>query len=106
MLSSTAYDIRIETDAASPVLHRLAALDEDRPLAAPALVAHVDGTPAAALSLADDRIVADPFVPTGPLRGVLRARATGIRAAEREPSLSQRMLDRLGVRFRPAGAVA
>jgi hypothetical protein len=57
--------------------------------------------PAAALSLVDDRTVADPFVYTEPLRAVLRARATGILAADREPSLSRRMLARVGARFRP-----
>jgi hypothetical protein len=104
MLPSNAYDIHIETDPDAPVLRRLAELDEDRPLATPALIGHVRGVPAAALSLVDERVVADPFVYTDPLRIVLRARATGILAADREPSLARRMLARLGVRFRPAGA--
>ena len=106
MLPSNAFEIRIETDSASPTLLRLAALDESRPIPAPALIGHGRGVPAAALSLVDDRVVADPFVYTDPLRVVLRARASGIHAAAREPSLSERMLARLGARFRPAGAVA
>jgi hypothetical protein len=104
MFPANAHEIHIETDPHAPVLLRLAALDETRPLLTPALVGHVRGVPAAALSLVDDRTVADPFVYTDPLRAVLRTRATGIVAGGREPSLSQRMLDRLGARFRP-GAV-
>jgi hypothetical protein len=106
MLPSNAYAIHIETDPHAPVLLRLAELDEDRPLAAPALVGHVRGVPAAALSLVDERVVADPFVSTRILQVTLRARATGILAADREPSLARRMLARLGMRFRPAAAAA
>jgi hypothetical protein len=100
MFPSNAHAIRIETDPDAPVLRDLAALDEDRPLATPALIGHVGGRPAAALSLVDDRIVADPFVHTEAVRIVLRLRATGIRAVERRPSLRERLLAGLGARFR------
>jgi hypothetical protein len=105
MLSSNAHAIRIETDPDADVLRRLAALDEERPLQAPALIGHVAGVPAAALSLVDGRAVADPFIHTEVVRVALRARATGIHAAEREPSLRARMYDRLGARVRASATV-
>jgi hypothetical protein len=100
MLSSTAHAIRVETDPGAPVLRLLAALDEAAPLQVPALIGHVGGAPAAALSLVDGRMVADPFARTGPVRVALRARATGILAVAREPSLRERMLARLGASVR------
>jgi hypothetical protein len=104
MLPSNAHAIRVETDPDAPVLRRLAALDEAAPLQTPALVGHVAGVPGAALSLVDDRMVADPFVHTEAVRVVLRARAKGIHAAAREPSLRARMFERLGARVRDAAA--
>ncbi|MBV9464847.1 MAG: hypothetical protein JO169_01910, partial [Solirubrobacterales bacterium] len=43
--------------------------------AQPALVAEIDGELCAALSLADGRVVADPFRPSGALLELLRMRA-------------------------------
>ena len=62
-------------------LRRLAELDSAEPLRTPALVAIVDGEPVAALSLADGRAVADPFLPTADVVALLRERAGGLRQA-------------------------
>jgi hypothetical protein len=70
---------------------RLAELDSQRPLTGPALVGEIDGKPAAAISLADGRVVADPFRHTAQLVSLLRMRARALREAEREPSVSRRL---------------
>jgi hypothetical protein len=59
----------------SGALARLAALESSEPLATPVLLAEVGGELHAALSLADGRVVADPFRPTVALVDLLRARA-------------------------------
>jgi hypothetical protein len=56
-------------------LRRLAELDSAAPLHDPVLLALVDGAPVAALSLADDRVVADPFEPTADVVALLRTYA-------------------------------
>lgn len=58
-----------------PDLLRLAQLDSAEPLADPILIADVSGRLTAALSLADDRVLADPFVLTTGAVELLRARA-------------------------------
>jgi hypothetical protein len=70
---------------------RLAELDSQRPLTGPALVGEIDGRPAAAISLDDGRVVADPFQHTARLVSLLRMRARALREAEREPSLRRRL---------------
>lgn len=60
-------------DAAT--LRRLAALDSARPLRGEVLLAVVDGEPWAAISLRDRRVVADPFLPSGPAVELLAVRA-------------------------------
>lgn len=94
MLPGSAYDIRIEHDERHPALALLAALDEDRPLAAPALVAHADGAPVAALSLVDDRALADPFHHSAVARAALHERAQALRASERAPARPDRLTAR------------
>lgn len=59
----------------APDLLRLAQLDSAEPLADPILVAEVSGRLTAALSLAEDRVIADPFVHTAGTVELLRARA-------------------------------
>ena len=58
-------------------LRSLAELDSTKIPAGPALLAEVDGEARAALSLADGRVVADPFHHTADLAELLRARAHG-----------------------------
>ena len=65
-----------------PALERVAALDSQRLPAGPLLVAAVDGQIWAALSTIDDSAVADPFVPSGDLVGLLRARASQLRTSQ------------------------
>jgi hypothetical protein len=59
----------------APDLLRLAQLDSAEPLSDPILIADLSGRPTAALSLADDRVIADPFVLTMGAVELLRARA-------------------------------
>jgi hypothetical protein len=61
-------------------LARLAALDSADELRAPVVTASVDGRVRAALSLADGRVVADPFVPTAGLVELLVVHARRIAA--------------------------
>jgi hypothetical protein len=91
MFSSNAYAIRVATEDDEPVLRRLAALDSRPAPSGPALIGEIDGAPAAAVSLTDGRVVADPFVPTARLAVHLRLRAEGLLAHEREPSLAARI---------------
>jgi hypothetical protein len=105
MFPGYSHAIYTEHDAAAEDLLRLAELDEDRPLEAPALIAHVDGEAVAALSLVDGRAVANPFKPTATTVTILRLQAGGIRAADERPSLRDRItyqLRRRGVAPVPA----
>ena len=68
--------VRLATNDDRQALERLAALDgAERPPAAPVLIGSVMARPAAALSLADGNVVADPFTPTCELVELLRLRA-------------------------------
>jgi hypothetical protein len=64
-------------------LERLATLDSQAPLEGDALLAELDGTAVAALSLRDDRLIADPFMPTAAVADHLRLRASSIAASNR-----------------------
>jgi hypothetical protein len=94
MFAANAYVIRHVIGA-----ERLAELDSQRPLTGPALVGEIDGRPAAAISLTDGRVVADPFQQTAALVAHLRLRARALHAHERTPSVRQRLRERL-----PSGA--
>jgi len=61
-------------DDAAP-LRRLAAFDSQLPLSGRVLVAEVDGELWAAVSLEDQRVIADPFRHTAALVSVLQQRA-------------------------------
>lgn len=93
MWAANTYDIiHLGTEADDAGLGRLAELDPAHALQPPALIGHIDGEPAAAISLADLRIVADPQRSTDQLRAYLRVRAAALRAYEASPSLPVRML--------------
>jgi hypothetical protein len=62
-------------------LERVAALDSQRLPAGPLVVAIVDGRIWAAVSTVDDGAIADPFVPSGDLVGLLRTRASQLRGS-------------------------
>jgi hypothetical protein len=104
MYSATAYAIRRTTEADAPTLRRLAELDSQRPLDGPALIGEILGRPAAAVSLTDGRVIADPFTTTVHLRQILRMRFDAFRAYSRTPSLSQRL--RAGIRTVPITSAA
>lgn len=77
--------IRRAHDSDVPRLHDLADLDSRKPLEGPLLVAVVDGAIWAALGLDDDRVVADPFLPTAAAVELLRLRVRQLRAAAGRP---------------------
>jgi hypothetical protein len=106
MYSSNAYVIRKATIDDVAALERLAALDGQKPLAGDALIGEMDGSPAAAISLADGRIVADPFKRTAHLVPLLTMRRRALQALVRRPLLRDRI--RAGVQLpkRAAGSRA
>ena len=105
MYAANSYVLRLATEADAPDLTRLAALDSQAPLTGSILIGELHGEPAAALSLTDDRVIADPFKPTAHLLATMRPRAYGMRAVEKMPSLRERLLAGLptSYRARPAG---
>lgn len=91
MFSATAFHIRPARDQDAPALRRLAFLDSADPLTGRILIGEIDRVPAAAMSLDEGRIVADPFQKSDALRVHLRMRAAGIQAHERTPSVRDRI---------------
>ena len=79
--------IRQATPNDQGVLERLAALDGQKPLSGRALIGEIDGVPAAAVSLADGRVVADPFQSTAQLLPVLMMRRRSLQAFAERPYL-------------------
>jgi hypothetical protein len=92
MFAANRYDIRLATEQDDASLRSLAERDAARRLQRPALIGYIDGEPAAAISLADGRILADPRARTDHLAACLRIRAGALRAYEATPSLPARML--------------
>jgi hypothetical protein len=84
MLDSSVIAFRTATAEDDRVLQDLSALDSHRPLERPAVIATVDGSPVAAVSLRDGQIVADPFTRTEDVVGLLRVRVAAL-AADRRP---------------------
>ena len=80
------YVIRKATDDDDGALRRLAALGGQRPLAGPTLIAEIDRVTVAAVSLADERVIADPFQPIGVVRQLLCMRRAAAGAYSRTPS--------------------
>jgi hypothetical protein len=97
MLDSSTIAFRAATADDDHVLDDLAALDSQRPLDRPAVIAIVDGAAVAAISLRDGQIVADPFTRTEDVVVMLRARVAAL-AAQRA---ARRGFAALG-RLRPA----
>ena len=81
--------IRFAAPADRAEVERLALLDSARRVDGDALVAVVEGRVRAALPLAGDRVIADPFEPSAELVSLLELRARQIRSgagrAERRP---------------------
>jgi hypothetical protein len=91
MFASNSYRVRFATRDDADTLTSLTERASQQPLVGRVLIGQLDGTPAAALSLHDGRVIADPYRPTGPLVTTLRMRAAGIRAFETTPSLPKRL---------------
>jgi hypothetical protein len=87
----TTYTIRPATAADGGTLELLATLDSRRPLTGEILVAEVDGSIVAALSLVDRRAAADPFRDTADAVALLRARADALAAINGSPLLRERL---------------
>jgi len=102
MYAANSYVIRLATDADAQALQRLAELDAQPPLEGSIIIGELHGEPVAALALADDRTVADPFRPTAHLLATMRVRAQGLRAVERTPSLRERMIAGVPATYRAA----
>lgn len=95
MFPANTFAIRAATAADDTTLTRLAVLEQRPEISRPALIAEIDGLPAAAIAIADERIVADPFACPPQLRVQLRMHAAGLRAHERIPSVGRRIDERL-----------
>ena len=97
-LTSTTISIRAATHGDGPALSRLAALDSAPVPFGPVLLAEIDGKPRAALSLNDDRVIADPFTRTTDVVALLRVHARGIaERAERNAAPDPGLLARFGL---------
>jgi hypothetical protein len=96
MYPGNAYPIRRSHGADKDTLRRLAELDSQRPLEGPALIGYIHRRPAAAVSLTDGRVIADPFQNTAHLTHILRMRFEAFRAYSRARSLRQRVRDQIG----------
>ncbi|HEX5622224.1 MAG TPA: hypothetical protein VFX51_27610 [Solirubrobacteraceae bacterium] len=91
MFPANAFTIRLAGDDDAEMLRRLAEVDSQNPLSGRILVA-VDGDAAvAALSLDENRAVANPFRRTAPALALLRMRASALRGYEQTPSLRERI---------------
>jgi hypothetical protein len=109
MFPTNAYVIRQATADDEGALRRLAELAGRQPLSGPVLVGEIGGIPAAAVSLADGRIAADPSKPTARLVPLLGIRFRAQRAFKDQPSLPARLKATMSgwkARHRPAPARA
>jgi hypothetical protein len=95
MLSSNAFVIRLASEDDALTLRRLAMKSRQAPLTGMILVGEIKGQVAAAISLTDNRRIADPEVATDRLLIHLHARAAGERAYLRQPNVAKRMLEAL-----------
>jgi hypothetical protein len=73
--SSPAVELRPARADDDAIVARLAELDEALPLEGPVLLALVGGRAVAAIALDDERVVADPFVPSAHAASLLQLRA-------------------------------
>jgi hypothetical protein len=93
-----AVELRLAAPHEAHLVGRLAALDDAAELEGPTLIAVVDGTAVAAMSLADGRVVANPFLLTSEAVALLRLRAAHL-------SPTRQRSRRLRLASRRAGAI-
>jgi hypothetical protein len=79
--AASLLSVRASVDYDRRELARLAELDSAEPLRGRVLVGRIDGVLRAALSLDEDRVIADPFAPTRALVALLRQRARTLRTS-------------------------
>jgi hypothetical protein len=96
MFPANAYVIRKASADDAPALQELAIKERTQPISIPALIGELDGEPAAAVSIADGRVIADQSKQTRRLAAVLSMRARSLRTASDMPSVRDRI--RAGVR--------
>jgi hypothetical protein len=108
MCPANVHAIRLATEDDGRALGRMAQFDSQRPLGGRVLIGEIDGTAAAAISLKDNRMIADPFQRTGHITEMLRMRAASFVALAKTPSLRDRMRNGVHVagRWRRAGSAA
>jgi len=104
MFPANSHVIRPATADDAIALRRLAAASGAGPLSGRILVAEHRGLAVAALSLAENRTIADPDLAPAYVGTLLRLRADGIEAYEHEPRLGERI--RAAVLGRRAEALA
>jgi hypothetical protein len=78
---ASSVTVRLATRGDRAALARLAELEQTTTPAEPLLLGVVMERPVAALSLSDDRVIADPFTPTCDLIELMRVRARQLRTA-------------------------
>jgi hypothetical protein len=91
MLTANPHRIRFATAHDADALQRLAERSSQQPLVGRVLIGLIDYAPAAALSLQDGRVIADPSRRTDRMVAALHTRAGAVRAYEATPSLSERL---------------
>jgi hypothetical protein len=90
MFAANTYRVRFATDEDTFLLRRMAHLDSVEPLPGPVLIGEIGGTPRAALSLRDGRVLTDPSPFTSYVLAGLRVRAAGVWARAATPSWCER----------------
>jgi hypothetical protein len=92
VFSASQFIIREANERDAHALRELAEFSGEEPLEGDVLVGEIAGRPAAAISLKDDRVVADAFGLALGLTAQLRERARAFRTFEILPSLRGRIL--------------
>jgi hypothetical protein len=90
-LATRHHYIRPATEEDRDVIARIASLDSSPPIEGPALVGEIDGIAVAVLSLADGRVIANPFRRTADLVDLMRVRGHALGGAH-EPGFWRRRL--------------
>lgn len=91
MFAANTFTIRLATDEDAETLRRLAEIDSQPALRGRVLIALDGGVSVAALSIDENRAVANPFRRSTPVLALLRMRASALTGYERTPSLRERI---------------
>jgi hypothetical protein len=91
MFPGNAYRMYLATADDADAPNWLAEQGSEQPLVGRVVIGELNGTPAAALSLVDGRVITDGSRNTDRLVAALRMRASAIRSYEATPSLPERL---------------